>query len=50
MLLELDVLVVVDGDLMLGAEQARGGEGRHRALGADHETFAAADEPAGKST
>jgi hypothetical protein len=49
-LLELDVLVVVSGDLMLGAEQAGGGERWHRALGTDHETFAASDEPAGKTT
>ena len=28
-LLETDVLVVVDGDLMLGAEEACGGERRH---------------------
>jgi hypothetical protein len=49
-LLELDVLVVVDGDLMLGAEEARGGECRHRTLRGHHETFAASDEPAGKTT
>jgi hypothetical protein len=49
-LLELDVLVVVDGDLMLGAEEACGGERRHRTLGAHHETLAASDESAGKTT
>jgi hypothetical protein len=50
MLFETDVLVVMDGDLVLGAEEARGGERRHRTLRAHHETLAAADEPAGKST
>ena len=50
MLLELDVLVVVDGDLMLGAEEACGGECRHRALRGHHETLAASNEPARKST
>jgi hypothetical protein len=49
-LLELDVQVVVNGDLMLGPEQTRRGERRHRALSTDHETFAASDEPAGKTT
>jgi hypothetical protein len=49
-LLETDVLVVVDGDLMLGAEEARGGERGHRALRGHHETLAASDEPAGETT
>ena len=49
-LLETDVLVVVDGDLMLGAEEACGGERRHRALRAHHETLAASGEPAGETT
>jgi hypothetical protein len=49
-LLELDVQVVVNGDLMLGAEQTCRGERRHRALSTDHETFAASDEPAGETT
>ena len=49
-LLELDVLVVMDGDLMLGAEQTCGGQRRHRALRGHHETLAASDEPAGKTT
>jgi hypothetical protein len=49
-LLETDVLVVMNGDLMLGAEEACGGECRHRALGAHHETLAASGEPAGKTT
>ncbi|MDP9251900.1 MAG: hypothetical protein M3O80_02745 [Chloroflexota bacterium] len=50
MLLETDVLVVVDGDLMLCAEKAGGGERGHRTLGAHHETLAASGEPAGKTT
>jgi hypothetical protein len=50
MLLETDVLVVVDGDLVFGAEEAGGGERRHRALRGHHETLAASDESAGKST
>jgi hypothetical protein len=50
MLLEPDVLVVVNGDLMLGTEKARGGQRWHRALNTHHETLAASDEPAGKST
>jgi hypothetical protein len=49
-LFQTDVLVVVRSDLVLGPEQARGGERRHRALDAHHETLAASDEPAGKST
>jgi hypothetical protein len=49
-LLELDVLVVVHGDLVLGAEEARGGEGGHRALRAHHKAFAATGEPAGETT
>jgi hypothetical protein len=50
MLFEFDVLVVVNGDLMLGAEKAGRGERWHRALGADDETLAASGEPAGKTT
>ena len=50
MLLETDVLVVVDRDLVLGTEEAGRGECRHRALCAHHETLAASDEPAGKTT
>jgi hypothetical protein len=49
-LLELDVLVVMDGDLVLGAEKACGSERRHRALRAHHKTLAATGEPAGKTT
>ena len=49
-LLELDVLVVVDGDLMFCAEKAGGGERRHRTLRGHHETLAASDEPAGETT
>ena len=49
-LLELDVLVVMDGDLVLGTEEARGGESRHRTLRGHHETLAASDEPAGETT
>jgi len=49
-LLETDVLVVVNGNLVLGTKEARGGERRHRALDAYHETLAASGEPAGKST
>ena len=49
-LFELDVLVVVNGDFMLGAEKACGGESRHRALRAHHETLAASGVPAGKTT
>ncbi len=49
-LLETDVLVVMDGDLMLRTEEARCGERRHRALGTHHETLAAPDEPAGEPT
>jgi hypothetical protein len=48
--LETDVLVVVDGDLMLGAEKACGRESRHRALRGHHETLAAPGEPAGETT
>jgi hypothetical protein len=50
MLLELDVLVVVDGDFMLRAEKACGGERRHRALGRHDETFATSGEPARETT
>ena len=49
-LLETDVLVVVDGDLVLRTKEARGCERRHRTLGAHHETLAASDKPAGKPT
>jgi hypothetical protein len=49
-LFEFDVLVVVDGNLMLRTEKARGGERRHRTLSTDHETFAASDEPARETT
>jgi hypothetical protein len=49
-LLEPDVLVVVNGDLMLGTEKTRRGQRWHRALNTHHETLAASDEPAGKST
>jgi hypothetical protein len=49
-LLELDVLVVMYGNFMFGTEEAGCGKGGHRTLGADHETLAASDEPAGKST
>jgi len=48
--LELDVLIVMDGDLVLGAEEARGGECRHGALGGHHETLAASDESAREPT
>jgi hypothetical protein len=44
-----DVLVVVNGDLVLRPEQACGGERRHRTLGTHHETFTASDEPARKA-
>ena len=44
MFLETDMLVVVDGDLMLRAEEARGGERRHRALHAHDEALAALHE------
>jgi hypothetical protein len=50
MLLELDVLVVVDGDLMLRAEKACRGERRHRALRRHHETLTASGEPARETT
>ncbi len=49
-LLELDVLVVMDGDFVLGPEEAGGCEGGHRALGGHHETLAASDETAGETT
>jgi hypothetical protein len=49
-LLELDVLVVMDGDFVLSAEEAGGGEGGHRTLGAHHETLAASDETARETT
>ena len=49
-LLELDVLVVVDGDLMFCAEKAGGGERRHRTLGGHDETLAASGEPARETT
>jgi hypothetical protein len=50
MLLELDVLVVVDGDLMLRTEKACRGERWHRALRRHHETLATSDESARKTT
>ena len=46
---ETDVLVVVNGDLVLRAEQACGGERGHRTLGTHHETFTASDEPTRKA-
>ena len=49
-LFELDVLVVVDGDLVLCAEEAGCGECRHRTLGTYHEALAASGEPAGETT
>jgi len=49
-LLETDVLVVVDGDLMLRAEETCGGERRHGTLRAHHKTLAASGEPAGETT
>ena len=49
-LLELDVLVVVNGDLMLCAEQAGRGECRHRTLRTHDEALAASGEPAGETT
>jgi hypothetical protein len=49
-LLETDVLVVVDGDLMLRTEEACRSERRHRALRGHHETLAAPGEPAGETT
>ena len=49
-LLETDVLVVMDGDFVLCSQEARGGERRHRALDAHHETLAASGEPTGEST
>jgi hypothetical protein len=49
-LFELDVLVVVDGDLVLCAEEAGRGECRHRTLRAHDEAFAASGEPAGETT
>jgi len=49
-LLETDVLIVMDGDLMLRAEETRGGERWHRALRAHHKTLAASGEPAGETT
>jgi hypothetical protein len=49
-LLETDVLVVVDGDLMLRSEKARGGQRGHRALGAHDKTLPASDEPTGETT
>jgi hypothetical protein len=48
-LFQADVLVVVNGDLVLGAEQTRGGKRGHRPLGRHDETLAATGEPAGKS-
>jgi hypothetical protein len=50
MLLELDVLVVVDGDLVLCSEKTRGGQRGHRALCGHHETLATSGEPAGETT
>jgi len=49
MLFETDVLVVVNGHLVLSAEQARSGKRRHRTLGRYHEALAAPDKPAGES-
>ena len=49
-LLELDVLVVVDGDLMLRAEEAGRGKCRHRTLRTHDEALAASGEPAGETT
>jgi hypothetical protein len=49
-LFETDVLVVVDGDLMLGAEKAGRGEGWHRTLSGHDETLATSGEPAGETT
>jgi len=49
-LFETDVLVVMDSDLVLRAEEARGGERRHRSLRTHHETLAASGEPAGETT
>jgi len=48
-LFQADVLVVMNGDLVLRPEQARGGERRHRTLGRDDETLTAPGEPAGES-
>jgi hypothetical protein len=49
-LFETDVLVVVNRDLVLCSEEARGGEGGHRSLRGHHETLAASGEPAGETT
>jgi hypothetical protein len=49
MLLQTDMTVVVDRDLVLGAEKTRGSERLHRALGTHHETLSASGEPAGES-
>jgi hypothetical protein len=49
-LFELDVLVVMDGDLVLCSEEAGCGECRHRTLGTYDEALAASGEPAGETT
>jgi len=49
-LFETDVLVVVNGDLVLSSKEARGGERRHRALDTDDKTLAASRESAGEPT
>src|SRR2546430_9220953 len=46
-LFETDVLVVVNGDLVLSSKEARGGERPHRAPGTDDKTLAASRETAG---
>ena len=48
-LFKTDVLVVVNGDLVLCAEQACSGERGHRTLCTHHETFTASDEPTRKA-
>jgi hypothetical protein len=48
-LFETDVLVVVNRDLVLCAEQARGGERGHRTLGTNNETLTTPNEPARKA-
>ena len=48
-LFKTDVLVVVNGDLVLRAEQACSGKRGHRTLGTHHETFTASDEPTRKA-
>jgi hypothetical protein len=49
-LFETDVLVVVDGNFMLCAEEAGRGECRHRTLGSHDEALAASGEPARETT